>query len=533
MPPSESYRPPGALVSHLSEFCGLRKNRQVEHTQGLEIHHLDLSPLRIKAPVFVPFVIPTTLAAHEKIDSAGLGSVLDAILDHATSSNHEWSAVLIGGDLTPDCEDMLRELSTYKVAVLDRRAADSIVNAKNKNEKQRALVTAISKSIGPTTLSPYVVGNLAVGPHFFGRAQVLNRILNGKNYTIIGTRRIGKTSLMNEVRRQLKRRHKKLIDIDVYASINTGTTDVLAAILRSLFERTTEVDRLVADPSLPARFPSLLKSIAQERDIRIAVFIDEMDRLLEADAKRGYETTNILRETFQQHDPLLRIFIAGFRRVREAEIKNDTPLFNFTMPEFLHAFTLEETTEMVEAPLSLLGIVINDPEFASIVYTETGGLPELIQICCNHVIDSYERCGEVLSSNDLMSRVFHTTLFQQKIWSTFSANTNDFEELLCYLLIQDAVVAGKQLETFEFGMKEADKLYNSCGIHLRTAELREVIENLSIAGIVSMPAPNSPRRRFAVPQLGRYIYEHDIEASVENAKSRCLTLGTNALWVEK
>jgi hypothetical protein len=533
MSASESYRPPGALLSHLSEFCGFRKNRQVENTQGLEIHYLDLSSLRIKAPVFVPFVIPTSLAGHDKIDSSGLASVLDAILDHATSSNHEWSVVLLGGDLTADCEDMLRELATYKVAVLDRRSTDSIVAVKNKNEKLRALVMALSKSIGPTTLSPYVAGNLAVGPHFFGRVQVLNRILNGKNYTIIGTRRIGKTSLMNEVRRQLKRRHKKLVDIDVYASINTGTADVLAAILRPLFDRAAEVERLVADPSLPARFPSFLKSIVQERDIRLAVFIDEMDRLLEVDAKRGYETTNILRETFQQYDPLLRIFIAGFRRVREAEIRNDTPLFNFTMPEFLHAFTLEETKDMVEAPLSLLGIVLTDPELASLIYTETGGLPELIQMCCNHVIESYERCGEVPSSSDLMSRMFQSTLFQQKIWSTFSANTNDFEELLCYLLIQDAVRGGKQLETFEFGMKEADRLYNSCGIHLRTAELREIIENLSIAGIVSVPAPNSPRRRFAVPQLGRYIYEHDIEASVENAKSRCLYLGTNALWVEK
>ena len=119
----------------------------------------------------------------------------------------------------------------------------------------------------------------------------------------------------------------------------------------------------------------------------VALFIDEVDSILEFDEAQNYELLELLRASFQHER--CRVFFTGFRRVMEAIRNLGTPLYNFTIPSGDRTQPVRDARHII-GPMSRLGIDVS-ADLPAAILQETGGHPELIQMFCSEVVNFYWR----------------------------------------------------------------------------------------------------------------------------------------------
>lgn len=539
------FQPPSAFVKFLAD-TGLRRGRGVETAGDFEVHYLDLTSLKLMAGRYVPFVIPKRLSGHKVVTSEEIETVLDSMLDELRSIDADFSVLVVGGRVAPVSQSLRAKLRSEMVALLDGRTIESVMSGKKQErredhkEKLRRncqLVQGLASSLGSRALSPYNPGTPVCGERFFGRKDALDEAMGSKrggNVTIMGSRRIGKTSLLREIRHRMEMQGGDKVRVaDIYASTYQATSDVLYAILRQVFIRQTEADRLMQDPTIAQNFPRVIQDAAKDGRFRIAVFVDELDDLLDRDVRGGEELMKILRATFQGQDAC-RIFFAGFRRVMAEALRDKSELFNFTKKIHLRGLSRDETWEMVEEPLTLLGVDVHDDHVA-MIYQETKGHPELVQMYCSELLSMTEkRNGRPPDANELVKQVVHSDAFRQRIFGTFMANANPFEELLTYLLISEMHVTSQSVDDFVFAPPEVDRALSNVELELDLAEIDGLLTNMRMISITEKKEGTANTYRFAFPALVSYIESQDLEFVKRKALHRAKrSLATpNALWAE-
>jgi AAA+ ATPase superfamily predicted ATPase len=540
------FQPPGAFVKFLTE-TGLRRIGPVETAGDFEIYYLDLTSLKLMAGHRVPFVISKRLSGHKSVDSNEVEAVIDDLLLTFRSLNLDFFVLAMGGRIPKLSESLRKRMPKDFVAVLDGAAIEQIMPDRNKDRKDDprerhrrdcALVQKIAACLGRAALSPYRPGTPVSGERFFGRSEEVMEAMRSKraagNFTYMGSRRIGKTSLLREIRRQIEARDPESVRIvDIYGSTYRSTPEVLSGILHQVF-RQTEADRLMQDPDIERSFPQVIHSAAKDRKLRIAVFVDELDELLERDLASGGELMKILRATFQNQEQC-RIFFAGFRRVMAEATQQKSELFNFTYKRRLRGLSRDETREMIETPLTLLGIDVHDDHVA-MVYQETKGHPELIQIYCSTMLAMHEKIGRTPDADELARSVVNSDSFRQRIFGTFMSNANAFEELLTYLFIAEMRgQPSRNVDDFEFSLPEADDALRKVNVELDVADIDGLLTNLSMISITEEIDGKSGWYRFAFPALISYIESRNLEFLTRKALA---TLNRNltspqALWAER
>jgi hypothetical protein len=332
------------------------------------------------------------------------------------------------------------------------------------------------------------------------------------NFTIIGNRRIGKTSLLKEIRERL--RLEGVRTGEIYGATCSTTADVVHKLLQTL-GKFREAEHVLTDPKRARNLASYVHSIPETDKVPVAVFIDELDRILEFDAKQNNEVLHLLRETFDGPSPC-RIFLAGFRKVMEVKRSMEAPNFNFTTLLELPLFNREETYGMVTTPLERLGIGVANTDLPAAIYRETGGHPELIQIHCAAVVRYFQTSKKVPSGTDLLTEVFDNEEYKQKVLGTFLANTNPHEALLCYLLFEDAEKANHPAE-YEFGPKDVNRVLKKVGVSLGIPGIVGIITHLKVSGIISRVAGTSDKYQFSAPQLVNYCIAMELDFCIAEA----------------
>jgi hypothetical protein len=543
-PTITEYLPPGAFVKFLTE-TGLKRIGPVQTAGDFEIHYLDLTSFKLMAGHRVPFVISKRLSGHKVVDSSEIEALVDDLLTTFANLNPDFFVVAIGGRVPELSERLRKRMSKEFVAILDGRAIESIMPDRNKDQRDDlrerhrrncALVQNIAACLGRAALSPYRTGTPVSGERFFGRSEEVKAAMQSRraagNFTYMGSRRIGKTSLLREIRRQIEAQDPESVRIaDIYASTYKNTQEVLSGILHQIFSK-NEADLLMLDPAITHRFPQVIHSAAKQRKIRIAVFIDELDELLERDLANGGELMKILRATFQNQDHC-RVFFAGFRRVMTEATKQRSELFNFTEKRRLRGLSRAETNEMIEIPLTLLGVDVNDDHVA-MVYRETKGHPELVQIYCSTLLAMHEELGRTPDADELARSVVNSDSFRQRIFGTFMSNANAFEELLTYLFIGEMRSQSQSVDDFVFSLPEADDALRKVNIDLDVADIDGLLTNLSMISITEEIDGKPGWYRFAFPALIGYIESRNLEFLTRKALA---TLNRNlaspqALWAE-
>jgi hypothetical protein len=506
-----TYHPPGTFISHLTK-CGFKRYGLVNTTNDFEIQNLDLRALKLDVGILIPFVIPKRLSGYKLVNSEQLSRVLPELDNLAKSQQRKFLVLVVGGKLISIDQRIIEDLGLCGVAIMDRSTIERVTETNDPETKARVLSEALVRYLGRDALSPYVSGRPASGGRFFGRSSLMKRIVpSAGNFTFIGNRRIGKTSLLKEIKERLKLNNVRTGE--VYAGTRLSTGDFVYTVLTSLGQ-VRDAEKCLHRPK---GFVAAVHAAVEKDKKPLALFIDEMDRILEFDAKQGWEVMNLLRETFEGHSGC-RLFCAGFRSVMEASQSIASPMYNFTQLIEVPLFTRQETFEMVTKPLERMGIALTGTDLPEAIYQETSGHPELIQIHCAAVVRFMEDHNRVPSASELLPGLFNTGEYKFKVMKTL-ANTNPLEELLCYLLMSDAE---RTTPTANYNFKPQDvyRVLAGAGIELGALEIATIITNLKASGIVSAVSGAEERYRFSAPRLVDYCLALNLNYCIEQAKER-------------
>ena len=512
---STGFQPPGAFVAHLIK-SGFRRHGPVTTVDDLEIHNLDLTSLNLDVGILVPFVISKRLSAFKIVNSEQLGKVLPDVVNLAQKLQRRFLVLTVGGELKGIEQQLIEDMKELSIAIMDLSTIEGVLDTNDPEVRAKVLSAALVNYLGREALSPYVSGRPAIGGRFFGRSSLVNTLIpSAGNFTVVGNRRIGKTSLLIEIKERLKLQGVRTGQ--VYGATCNNTVDVVYKLLNSV-GKFREAEHILTYPAKVKNLASHIHSIPAKEKTRVAVFIDEVDRILEFDAEQNYQVLHLLRETFEA-DASCRLFLAGFRKAIEVSQTFSAPLFNFTTVKQLPLFNRDETFQMVTRPLERLGIPVSGTDLPESIYHETSGHPELIQIHCAAIVRFMQDYNRVPSATELLSGVLNTIEHKQKVLGTLLANANPYETLLCFLLMSDAEQSRKTVD-YRFDLKDVQRVLSKMGINMGMAEVSAVIVNLKVSGIISQVPGTHERYRFSAAGLVDYCSALKLETLIEEAVER-------------
>src|SRR5918911_4252312 len=204
---------------------------------------------------------------------------------------------------------------------------------------------------------------------FFGRAREVSKIFSRltasrpQSISIVGERRIGKSSLLNYVDHpQVRARYLDQPDAYVFAFIDLQQKRRItpAEFFKELFElmakETGDESLLAEEPSFDA-MRGLLERF-RRRSRKLIVLLDEFDAIT---TNRAFdlEFYSFLRSIANNYD--VAYVTSSARDLQElchTQLIADSPFFNIFTNVFLRAFTRKEATELITRPSAEAGLAL-------------------------------------------------------------------------------------------------------------------------------------------------------------------------------
>ena len=486
----------------------LVRGRPDETWNGYYVAVRDLRPLKLNLGPYVPFLTKPAFTPNGQDWSP----LIDDLVMYSREKSSGNPTVFVTDQICPPAVFDNPLLNQHSISILDKETTTNFSAARELPLRYLVLGRAMTRGIGLSALSPYIPGKPASGGRFFGRGRLLDQIVAGKtihNCTIVGNRRIGKTSLMHEVRDRLSEVYipgKNIFFADLYGAKLKSTWDavymVCSQVALNVPKAYTKLGAISERYIL--RFPKLLHKFAQERDAAVVLFIDEFDSFLEIDSHQNYQFLHLLREAAMA-DANCYVIIAGFRRLMEMRVRQESPYFNFTNEIPIGKLAKDEAIEMITTPLARMGIEV-EAEVAALIYKETRGQPELIQMYCGAIVELFKKNRVTPKTNELLSHVHRNPAFNRTILHTFLKNTNPLEQTICLHLIKKALVQDAILH-YEFTGKDVEDLRVTLQLPLSNADTSTLLNNLCVGSIIDRVTGAPGRYQFAVPQLIRFFKE--------------------------
>ena len=298
------------------------------------------------------------------------------------------------------------------------------------NYKVNGRMSATAIYINAVHDNPYVYGN-PVGSelNFVGRQKELEQIIQAvskpakQDILIVGERRTGKTSLLNQLRNRLD---KPLIP--VYVVLNTSerptAESVLGLIFHKILEELLNQGLIEKSEYHNHNFPDLkfadnVKIVIEQAksrlaNLRIVLMLDEADSLLEVrDEKRNSvdeRPQNILRSVLQSSEVgnELSAILAATTELAAYMSKRSSPLFNHFRKVPLKPLSLAETEKLIREPAKTLEYAYSDSAVQRIV-SLSGGQPYYCQALC------YEAFSQAIETDRTMIDIEDVSIAEEKV----------------------------------------------------------------------------------------------------------------------
>jgi hypothetical protein len=435
---------------------------------------------------------------------------------------NETLLVLVDGP----ADDLHRQLASpySRFAVFDQSQQRAIFDAPSPT---RMILDALMAQMPLSRLAPYETSRPVTGSRFFGRQSYLNKIIGhpGRNFIVVGIRRVGKSSLLREVERQLDRddppsddqRRRVYIDCTVIKTPD----ELYREIVRLLSPR--ELKQLLGRASHSQRFQAqMFEYLAERHGGQITYLLDEIDKLLES-LGSDMSLFEVLRRASLQHDQAsndapARFIMAGFGYVRRASNDRTTPFYNFGETLMLGALDRVDVKHMVEDPMDYLRVKLQGrDEIVQRIYRETAGLPNLVQFYCQTLLEHLDHspdAARTLSAESLQS-VYKDAAFRDFLLQTFMANTEALERVIVFAMIKH----GQE----HFTLRDIDGALAKHGVQQLFDQLDEACRNLVAAGILQQ---GGHQFGFSVPLFPRMLEEnYPLDFVFEKACAEVLAAG--------
>lgn len=255
----------------------------------------------------------------------------------------------------------------------------------------------------PKMSNPYIYRGAVRSPDlFFGRQHELQEIaafLNGnQSVSIVGPRKIGKTSLLMQLMRPQTWPALGLADANLFVYLDCevlgeSTHEEIFGHIASEIQNALEDRALPEEPALalvvesPSRlsFEGAIRKL-NRRDLRVIIILDEFERL-SANGNLNVNFFNALRSAAGRYQlvfltassrPLIQLTYSS----RSQDILS-SPFFNIFAPVFLRLFSEEEARQLIRVPAQRQGRPFATT-LENFIFTLAGGHPLALQVACFH-----------------------------------------------------------------------------------------------------------------------------------------------------
>lgn len=468
---------------------------------GYEVYLVDLSDWKLRFSDRTPLILVKEADLASMTPRELAQSLSDMVRAHSLA---ERNPVLVVQGPVEELKQQLR--AAYQSLLI--LGAEDMQAIRESRRPSTELLERLAPQLDLSLLTPYETSKPVTGSRFFGREFEVRRILQttDSNFAIMGIRRIGKTSLMREIERQLKEQAQEAeTDEASYAndtarilfmdcSAISSPANFIQEVVRKL--RPQELMRL-SSKQFPIFFPDFLERMAQRYGGPIIFFLDEFDKLL----TWHYEDDSLLNalraSSNQGHS---RYIVGGFREVMRAFSDLESPLYNFARPIRLKEFSREQAAALILGPLEKLGVQFERRnDVVNRIFDETAGQPNLIQFYCSILVERLDREGSRSISTENLFDVYGNDDFRAFVLSTFMDNTTHLEKAIVFAVLADL---GAE---HPFGVQQIDGALERRGVEIPLSDLDLSCRNLELAGTFTS---RGPLFRFATPVFPRMLSEN-------------------------
>jgi Cdc6-like AAA superfamily ATPase len=369
------------------------------------------------------------------------------------------------------------------------------------------------RQVSPALISTYQTEG-PVTQTFFGRHDEIGKIVRTKNrnFAIVGSRKMGKTSLLFKVRDYLpSNTHAFYLDLEAPRALNYET------FLTMLFDELNQGSPVMDfDPNLD----NLRKSIREftRQTQKTPVFLlDEIDVLLEYDIHHDYQLTKTLRALFNENR--CQVIFSGYEMLFHETQRLNSPLYNFCQTIQLDKLKEKDALDLITSPMESIGIQYQNPEDRALILRHTGGHPNLLQFACKYLVEKIEE-HEDESDRRMIARqdiedFFRSFEYESYVindfYSFFTPDINPIEKLIVLLPLVDSsaeVISANELK----------KLLLANQIEIPVGELLFHLANLTLRFLFIAEAGG--KYRFALPTFPEILRRrNNLSDLIQEAKA--------------
>ena len=270
-------------------------------------------------------------------------------------------------------------------------------------DPDRELFNYAFDDIGRHSFSPYkLYGSLAGGsPLFVGRKKELTQILQSlhtDDHAVLGSRRIGKTSLLHELAYRLRQPGYQERMLTLLLRLGDGSNeDGFYAEIRHALGNTEHAHFVKDLPVNPqgnyTALREVMQTLSQQYGHPVVILIDEIDGLYLWDRNHNRQRLfQFLRNNLAQTQPRLCTFIiTGYRYILLDRRRHGSVFFNFC---HFHNFASIEPDGVEHLVLMLreLQLEIREPEqVIHLVQQGTYAIPYFVQRTCDDLLRRVDR----------------------------------------------------------------------------------------------------------------------------------------------
>jgi hypothetical protein len=338
---------------------------------------------------------------------------------------------------------------------------------------------------------------------------------SNQSHAIYGGRKIGKTSLLNAVRRELQAIGIQTVDVSIEGSEGLDVRRLEGLPIAQEILQNLKIDKACNSLS---DFKTLLSSYLHDHpDIKVVILLDEVDRYIKArdDLGQPHDLIHVLRGLYQQNNGQLRFILAGFLELwRQLHGKGkiagqETPWFNFVS----HSKTLEgldsnDAQIIVKQGFQQeLGIRLATPSIPRLVVEKTTGHPAFVQKFCERLQKrAYDHESDQITEDDVQA-VFEDQSDENYISFvnyTLGQNLNSLPQLIVYLL------AIEKVNLFNLGNIKMRGIRFEKGLSvISDTNWKDSLDELLVTSVIKK-GPTPGQFTFSVPSYPEILRQFEV-----------------------
>lgn len=326
------------------------------------------------------------------------------------------------------------------IIVLGPRLLKDLARAAN---PIRVLTDAVLDQSDLTKVSPFILSNATPSRMFYGRdaeAATILGTLGTNSVAILGSRRIGKTSLLRRVRSDLEDANFRPFFGDCQTVKNWADFSLLAA---------SEWGVDAPADFRPQHLSKVIESLSRGSDKPVVILLDEIDQLLEWD--RAHEEDSVPEAFFRacrslSQEGVAQFVFSGERTIAQRIWDPQSPHWNFCRPLPLAQLTREAATSLLVQPLKSMNIRISDESaFGAEAWRVTSGHPQIVQYLGDRLVRRLDGKGNrrdlELTGADIQDET-ETYEFAEHYMNTYWGQATPFERAVTLAVAEEPSPVG-------------------------------------------------------------------------------------------